>query len=41
MGWILILFVVLFLIPVDAGYYAALRYRLEPAHLTLWVSESR
>jgi hypothetical protein len=27
-GWILILFVVLFLIPVDAGYYAALRYRL-------------
>ena len=25
-GWILILFVVLFLIPVDAGYYAALRY---------------
>jgi hypothetical protein len=26
-GWILILFVVLFLIPVDAGYYAALRYR--------------
>jgi hypothetical protein len=25
-GWILILFVVLFLIPVDAGYYATLRY---------------
>jgi hypothetical protein len=25
-GWILIGFVVLFLIPVDAGYYAALRY---------------
>jgi hypothetical protein len=25
-GWILILFVVLFLIPVDAGYYAALCY---------------
>jgi hypothetical protein len=27
-GWILILFVVLFLIPVDAGFYAVLRYRL-------------
>jgi hypothetical protein len=27
-GWILILFVVLFLVPVDAGYYAVLRYRL-------------
>jgi len=27
-GWILILFVVLFLIPVEAGYYATLRYRL-------------
>jgi hypothetical protein len=27
-GWILILFVVLFLIPVDAGYYAVLCYRL-------------
>jgi two-component system, NarL family, sensor kinase len=27
-GWILILFVVLFLISVDVGYYAVLRYRL-------------
>jgi hypothetical protein len=27
-GWILILFVVLFLVPVDAGFYAVLRYRL-------------
>jgi hypothetical protein len=27
-GWILIIFVVLFLIPIDAGYYAVLRYRL-------------
>jgi hypothetical protein len=27
-GWILIGFVVLFLIPVDAGYYATLRYHL-------------
>jgi hypothetical protein len=27
-GWILILFVVTFLIQVDAGYYAVLRYRL-------------
>jgi MFS family permease len=41
-GWILILFVVLFLIPVDAGYYAALRYHfgyrglpLGPAALVL------
>jgi hypothetical protein len=34
-GWILILFVVLFLIPVDAGYYAALRYHLGYHHLPL------
>ena len=27
-GWILIFFVVLLLIPLDAGYYAVLRYRL-------------
>ena len=27
-GWILIVFVVLFLIPVDAGFYAVLRYHL-------------
>jgi hypothetical protein len=27
-GWILILFVVLFLVPIDAGYYAVLCYRL-------------
>ncbi|MGB6454694.1 MAG: hypothetical protein WBH47_09420 [Streptosporangiaceae bacterium] len=27
-GWILILFVVLFLVWVDAGYYVELRYRL-------------
>ena len=27
-GWILIVFVVLLLIPLDAGYYAVLRYRL-------------
>jgi hypothetical protein len=27
-GWILIIFVILFLIPIDAGYYAVLRYRL-------------
>jgi hypothetical protein len=28
LGWILIFFVVLFMIPTDAGYYAVLRYRL-------------
>ena len=28
LGWILIFFVLLFLIAVDAGYYAVLRYRL-------------
>jgi hypothetical protein len=27
-GWLLILFVVLFLVPISAGYYAVLRYRL-------------
>jgi two-component system, NarL family, sensor kinase len=27
-GWILVFFVVLLLIPLDAGYYAVLRYRL-------------
>jgi len=27
-GWILIIFVVLLLIPLDAGYYAVLRYRI-------------
>ena len=27
-GWIMIFFVLLFLIPVDAGYYAVLRYHL-------------
>jgi hypothetical protein len=28
LGWILIVFVVLLLIPLNAGYYAVFRYRL-------------
>ena len=34
-GWILILFVVLFLVPVDAGYYATLRYHFSHPGLPL------